>query len=86
MDVFDASDFDFLMPRRIRKLLALALMLGIVVVSPVRDWFVGQVERHAEHLTREIQDLVIPELPPVTPTPPESQPVDRAPAGGTGDR
>jgi hypothetical protein len=54
VDIFDASDYDFLLPRRVRKAIGLSLMIGIALVPPVRVWYVGQIEHHAEHITREI--------------------------------
>lgn len=54
MDIFDASDYDFLLPRRARKAIGLALIIGVALVPPVRNWYVGQIEHHAEHITREI--------------------------------
>lgn len=73
MDLFDAADCDFLMSRRTRRRIALALMVGIFVVPAVRSWYIGQIERHAEHVTREIQDLLIPELSAALPVPAENR-------------
>lgn len=56
MDIFEASDFDFLLPKRTRKWIAVALMSGVALLPPVRDWYTGQIEHHAQHITREIQD------------------------------
>ena len=54
MDIFEASDYDFLISRRIRRAAAWALILGIALLPPVRDWYLGQVQEHASHLTEEI--------------------------------
>jgi hypothetical protein len=53
VDFLDASDYDFLLPRRVRKLLAVGLMVGIAFVPPVQRWWLEQIDTHAQHLTRE---------------------------------
>lgn len=60
MDILDASDYDFLLPRRLRKLLALALIVGIALVPPVKRWYLDQIEHHAKHVTQEFVSIVIP--------------------------
>jgi hypothetical protein len=53
VDIFDASEYDFLLSRRIRKTIGSALIIGIAFVPPVQRWYLGQIEHHAEHITRE---------------------------------
>lgn len=71
MDFFDASDFDFLLSKSTGKRIVLALVVGIAFVPPVRSWYIGQIERHAEHITQEIQDHLTPDVvgPHAEPTP-----------------
>jgi hypothetical protein len=64
MDIFDASDFDFLVPRRVRKTIAVGLLMGLAFVPPVQHWYVDQIQRHAEHLTRSIVKQLTPTLSP----------------------
>ena len=45
MDVFDASDYRFLLPKRARRLIALALVIGIAFVPSVKSWYIAQIER-----------------------------------------
>ena len=54
MDLFDASDYDFLVPRRARRVIAWALVAGIAFVPPVQRWYLGQIEHHAQHITRDL--------------------------------
>jgi hypothetical protein len=61
VDIIDASDFDFLLPRGLRKVLVVALLVGVAFVPPVQRWYLGQIEHHAQHLTREISNIVIPD-------------------------
>jgi hypothetical protein len=70
VDIFDASDYDFLLSRRTRKRIALALVIGIAFVPSVKSWYLGQIERHAEHITQEVQDRLTPDVvePPREPT------------------
>ena len=58
MDIFEASDYDFLVSRRIRRMAAWSLMVAIALLPPVRDWYLGQVQEHAAHLTEEIVSLL----------------------------
>jgi hypothetical protein len=53
VDFIDATDYDFLLPRRVKKVLAVVLLVGIAFVSPVQRWWLDQIERHADHITRE---------------------------------
>lgn len=69
MDIFEASDLDFLLSRRAKKTIAWALLIGVAWVPPVRSWYLGQIQHHAEHLTREIMSRILPAAP--DPTPPE---------------
>lgn len=70
MDIFDASDYDFLLSKRTRRRIALALVIGTAFVPPVKSWYIGQIERHAEHITQEVQDHLTPDIvePPPEPT------------------
>jgi hypothetical protein len=43
----------FLLSKRARKAIGVALMIGLAFVPPVKGRFVGQAEHHAEHVTRE---------------------------------
>lgn len=54
-------------------------MIGILAVPAARNWFLSQVEHHADHVTREFQHLV-PDPAPVPPTPT----VDPARTGASG--
>lgn len=60
MDIFDASDYDFLLSKRARNAICLALVIGLAFVPPVKSWFVGQIEHHAEHVTREFMRQLAP--------------------------
>ena len=33
--------------------IVLVLMIGIAFVPPVKRWYVGQIEHHAQHITRD---------------------------------
>lgn len=61
MDIIDANDYDFLLPRRLRRSIALALLVGIAFVPPVKRWYLDQIERHAQHITQEFVSIVIPD-------------------------
>lgn len=54
MDIFDASEYEFLLSRRARKAIGLALIIGIAFVPPVQRWYLGQIEHHAQHIAREV--------------------------------
>jgi hypothetical protein len=54
VDIFDASEYDFLLSRRARKAIGLALIIGIAFVPPVQRWYLGQIEHHAQHIAREV--------------------------------
>lgn len=41
---------DFFLPRRARKEVGWALLIGVAWLPPVRIWYVGQVPDHAEHV------------------------------------
>lgn len=62
VDLFDARDFDCLLSKRSRNFVTLALMIGIAFVPPVKSWYLGQIERHAQHITSEVQRHLTPEL------------------------
>lgn len=63
VDIIDASDYDFLMPRRWKKRIAAALMVGVAFVPPVQRWWLDQIEQHAEHLTRELVARFLTDVP-----------------------
>ena len=62
MDIFDASDYDFVLSKCARRRIALALVIGIAFVPSVKSWYIGQIERHAEHISREVQDHLTSDL------------------------
>ena len=51
-----------------------ALIIGIAFVPSVKSWYIGQIERHAEHISRELQDRITPDLE----GPPKSSPAESA--------
>lgn len=53
MDLIDASDYDFALPRRALKALTLGLAVGIAFVPSVRNWYLEQIQIHADHITIE---------------------------------
>jgi hypothetical protein len=59
VDLFDASDYDFLLSRPARKTIALVLMIGIAFVPPVKRWYIGQIEHHAQHIMRDFMSTFI---------------------------
>ena len=73
MDIIDSGDYDFLLPRRLRQLVAVALTIGIAFVPPVKRWYLDQIERHAQHITEELVSIV---------TPNDAKPGKSEPAGG----
>ena len=74
VDLIDASEYDFLLPKRLRRGIAIGLLVGLATVPSVREWFVGQVVLHAQHTAQEIiDDLVAPDLEGLSPTPPGDQ-------------
>lgn len=75
MDIFDASDYDFLLSRRTRNAIGLALAIGLVFVPPVKSWFVGQIEHHAEHVTREFMRQFAPVTSLPAPREPSQDPM-----------
>jgi hypothetical protein len=54
VDFIDSTDYDFLLPRRVRQVLAVGLIVGIAWVPPVQRWWIDQINTHAEHVTREL--------------------------------
>lgn len=60
VDIIDASDYDFLLPRRFRKLAAFAFVMGVAFVPPVQRWYLSQIEHHAEHVTEEFIASITP--------------------------
>ena len=66
-DIFDGGKYDFLLPRRTRKAIALGLIVGVAFVPPVKRWYLDQIEHHAQHTTREFMSQLTSdtsELPP----------------------
>jgi hypothetical protein len=65
MDAFDAADYEALLPRRWKKRIATAVLLSALLFpNQLRDIFVPQVERHAQHLTAEFPKMMLPETSP----------------------
>lgn len=62
MDIFDASEYDFLLSRRARKTIGLALIVGVAFVPPVQRWYLGQIEHHAQHIARELTSQLTPDM------------------------
>ena len=69
MDIFEASDYDFLLSRRAKKMIAWTLLIGVAWVPPVRAWYFGQVHQHAEHIARDFMSLVFSNGPDSKPSP-----------------
>ena len=76
VDISNASDYDFVLSQRARRRIALALVIGIAFVPSVKSWYLGQIERHAEHISREVQDRLASDLDE---PPPEPNPDHRSP-------
>lgn len=53
VDFIDATDYDFLLPRPLRRFIAFALVAGIAFVPPVQRWWLDQIETHAAHVARD---------------------------------
>ncbi|MDQ6525134.1 hypothetical protein RB608_16050 [Nocardioides sp. LHD-245] len=69
MDVFDAADYGDLLPRRLLRCIGWGLVgFAILAPTPFQDWYIGQAQQHAAHLTEEFVDLMPP--PPSQPTAP----------------
>lgn len=73
VDIIDASDYDFLMPRQWKRRIATALMVGVACVPPVQRWWIDQIEEHADHVTREfiarfVTDVPGKNAPPLAPS------------------
>jgi hypothetical protein len=71
MDLFDGEPYVPLLPRRLVKFGALALLIALALIPSVRDWWIDQAVKHATH---EIQPLINdmlpqPELSPSAPGP-----------------
>jgi hypothetical protein len=71
VDVFDAADYRSLLPRKVQRWIG-AGILAFAVLAPTRfqTWYIHQAQTHAQHLTDEFVDLLIPTPaePPATPT------------------
>jgi hypothetical protein len=60
VDIFDASEYEFLLSRRAREAIGLALIIGIAFVPPVQRWHLGQIQHHAQHFAREVTSQLTP--------------------------
>lgn len=67
MDVFDAADFRGLLPKKLLLWLGVAV-LAFALLAPTRfqDWYVGQAQQHAQHLTEQFVEIMIPSPAPST--------------------
>jgi hypothetical protein len=63
MDLFDATDYLEVLPKRMREFGMLVLVVAIATFAPARTWFIGQAERHAQHVEQRILDLLQPVIP-----------------------
>lgn len=63
--MFDAADFSDLLPKKVLRWLCLGV-LAFALLAPTRfqDWYLGQVQQHAEHLAGEFVDIMIPSSGP----------------------
>lgn len=73
VDIIDASDYDFLMLRRLKRRIATALMVGVAFVPPVQRWWIDQIKEHTDHVTREfiarfVADVPGKDAPPLAPS------------------
>lgn len=55
MDIFDSDPYMGLMPKRWRQIAGMTALVALMILQPVRQWFVSQAEEHAAH---EIQPIV----------------------------
>lgn len=79
MDIFDASDYDFVLPRRAKRVIAWALLIGVAWVPSVRGWYFEQAQRHAKHVSRELISRIFPSAPgTTTPAPTKTVPETQA--------
>lgn len=70
MDIFEASDYDFLLSRKAKKAFALILLVGVACVPSIRRWYLDQVEHHAQHISREVMSRLSPATSDSTPPEP----------------
>lgn len=68
MDLFDALDYQSLLPRRIAKAASLALLLALAFYPPSRVWLIHQAEHHAQEISRSIVDVMPPDTNPAPAT------------------
>lgn len=54
MDAFDLSAYSDLVPRRVRKFVAVAFIVAMAFLPPVREWYVQQAMLHGEDVAKEI--------------------------------
>lgn len=78
MDLFDGEPYLSLLPRRIVKVAAFALLIALALIPPVRQWWVDQAVKHATH---EIQPLINDLLRQTEPSPPDRAPSNPAQGG-----
>lgn len=64
VDIFDGSDYSFLLSRRVRKAVAVGVLLGVAFVPPVQRWYISQIQQHAQHITRTFISQLAPDTPP----------------------
>jgi hypothetical protein len=55
VDIFDGEAYLPLVPRRLKKVAALAALIALAFIPPVRQWWIDQAMQHATH---EIQPLI----------------------------
>lgn len=55
MDLFDGEPYLSLVPRRLVKSGAFALLIALALIPSVRGWWIDQAVKHATH---EIQPLI----------------------------
>jgi hypothetical protein len=60
VDIFDGSDYSFLLSRRVKKSMAVGLLLGVAFVPPVQRWYISQIQQHAQHITRNLMSQLAP--------------------------
>lgn len=69
MDLFDAAEFGDLLPKKLLRWIGIG-MVAFAVLAPTRfqDWYLGQAQEHAEHLTEQFVEIMTPATdPPTTP-------------------
>lgn len=67
--MFDAADFSDLLPKKLLRWIGIGVV-AFAALAPTRfqDWYIGQAQQHAEHLTEELVDIMMPSTdPPIAP-------------------